>query len=129
MRISDWSSDVCSSDLAITGQSAEEVQKVVTDAQAVDPDSQYAQLTRGLSTEQYRALTELGIPFLYFTPHPSRTYPDGAVAGNLVGFVGTDGDALAGLEQVEKHCHTATAGVLRFQRGQDGAKRTGKGEE
>src|SRR3546814_745058 len=45
---------------AITGQSAEEVQKVVTDAQAVDPDSQYAQLTRGLSTEKYRALTEIG---------------------------------------------------------------------
>lgn len=105
---------------AITGQTAEEVQKVVTDAQAVDPDSQYAQLTRGLSTEQYRALTDLGIPFLYFTPHPSRTYPDGAVAGNLVGFVGTDGDALAGLEQVENDCLTATDGVLRFERGKDG---------
>lgn len=104
----------------ITGQSAEDVQKVVTDARAADPDSQYAQLTRGLSTEQYRALTELGIPFLYFTPHPSRTYPDGAVAGNLVGFVGRDGDALAGLEQVENDCLTATDGVLRFERGKDG---------
>ena len=85
----------------ITGQTAEEVQKVVDDARAVDPNSQYAKLKRGLSTEQYRALAALGIPFIYFDPHPSRTYPDGAVAGNLVGYMGLDGDALGGLEQTQ----------------------------
>lgn len=105
---------------SITGQTAEEVQKIVTDAKAVDPDSQYALLKRSLSTEQYRRLADLEIPFLYFDQHPSRMYPDGAVAGNLVGFVGTDGKPLAGLEQAEDDCLTATDGVLRFQRGKDG---------
>ena len=36
---------------AITGQSAEDVQKIVSDALASNPNSQYAELTKGLSTE------------------------------------------------------------------------------
>src|SRR3954453_24263153 len=63
---------------AVTGQTPGEVQKVVADAKAADPDSQYAQLKRGLTTEQYRALAALKIPYLYFDQHPSRMYPDGA---------------------------------------------------
>ncbi|MCK6064981.1 MULTISPECIES: peptidoglycan D,D-transpeptidase FtsI family protein [Microbacterium] len=105
---------------AITGQTPQEVQQVVEDAKANDPDSQYALLKRGLTTEQYRSLVALGIPFLYFDQHPSRMYPDGAVGGNLVGFVGTDGKPLAGIEQAEDDCLTATDGKLLFQRGKDG---------
>jgi cell division protein FtsI (penicillin-binding protein 3) len=104
---------------SITGQTAEEVQQIVEDARAENPDSQYALLKRGLSTEQYRRLVDLGIPFLYFDQHPARTYPDGAVAGNLIGFMGADGP-LAGLELAENDCLRATDGVLRFQRGKDG---------
>lgn len=104
---------------SITGQSAQEVQQVVTDALAANPNSQYALLKRGLSTEQFRRLADLGIPFLYFDQHPARTYPDGAVAGNLVGFMGADGP-LAGLELAQNDCLDATDGLLRFQRGKDG---------
>ena len=87
-------------------------------ARAADPDSQYALLKRGLTTEQFRALADLGIPFLYFEPHPARTYPDGAVAGNLVGFMGIDGEPLGGLEQSENDCLTATDGTLVVREGQ-----------
>ncbi len=103
----------------ITGQTPAEVQKIVTDAQAQNPDTQYAQLIRGLSTEQFQKLRALGIPFLYFDPHPARTYPDGAVAGNLVGFMGTDGP-LAGLEQYDNSCLSETNGKVTFQKGKDG---------
>lgn len=104
----------------ITGQTAEEVQKVVDDARAADPDSQYALLKRGLTTEQFRTLADLGIPFLYFEPHPARTYPDGAVAGNVVGYMGIDGAPLGGLEQSENDCLTATDGTLAYEKGKDG---------
>jgi cell division protein FtsI (penicillin-binding protein 3) len=104
---------------AVTGQTSDEVQQIVADALAADPDSQYAELRNGITTEQYQQLRELGIPFLYFTPHPARTYPDGAVAGNLVGFLGTDGP-LAGLEQAENDCLTGTDGILRYQKGAGG---------
>lgn len=105
---------------AITGQSAEDVQKIVSDALAVNPKSQYAELTKGLSTEKYRALADLGIPFLYMKQHPARTYPDGAVAGNLVGFVGSDGEPLEGLEGSENQCLASTDGERTYQRGKDG---------
>src|SRR5690606_557699 len=79
---------------AITGQTAEEVMGIVADALAENPDSQFAYLKRGLTTEQYRALAELGLPYLSFTSQPSRVYPQGAVAGSLTGFVGVDGTPL-----------------------------------
>jgi cell division protein FtsI (penicillin-binding protein 3) len=105
---------------AVTGQTADEVQKVVSDALAANPDSQYAQLKRGLTTEQFRTLAGMGIPFLYFDPHPSRMYPDGAVAGNLVGYMGIDGEALGGIEQTENDCLSAEDGSVSFEKGKDG---------
>jgi cell division protein FtsI (penicillin-binding protein 3) len=105
---------------AITGQTSEEIQKIVADARADDPDSQFAYLKRGLTTEQYRDLVDIGAPYLTFDAHPSRTYPDGAVAGNLVGFMGIDGDPLAGIEQTQNDCLLAENGTLTFQKGKDG---------
>lgn len=105
---------------AITGQTAEEIQQIVADAVAENPDSRYARLATGLSTEQYRALAELKLPFLFQNPHPARSYPDGAVAGNLVGFVGSDGEPLAGLELAENECLTATKGSVTYEQGVDG---------
>lgn len=105
---------------AITGQTAEEVQQIVADARAENAQSQFAYLKRGLTTEQYRALVEVGAGFMSFDPHPSRTYPDGAVAGNLVGFMGIDGVPLAGIEKSQNDCLLATNGTLSFQKGKDG---------
>ncbi len=105
---------------AVTGQTAEEIAAIVTTAVSANADTQWAQLAKGLSTEQYRTLADLGIPYLSFTPHPARTYPDGAVAGNLVGYMGTDGAALGGLEQSQDSCLQSTDGALSYQKGKDG---------
>ena len=105
---------------AITGQSAEEIMGIVADALAKDPGSQFAYLKRGLSTEQYRDLKELGLPYLSFTSQPSRVYPEGAVAGSIVGFVGADGQPLEGLEKAQDACLAPTDGKDTFDRGKDG---------
>jgi cell division protein FtsI (penicillin-binding protein 3) len=112
--------DVAAEIAEITGQTAEDVQKIVSDALAENADSQFAYLQRGLTTEQYRALVDIGAPFLTFDQHPARTYPDGAVAGNLVGFMSIDGDPLAGIEQSQNDCLLATDGSLSFEKGKDG---------
>ena len=112
--------DVAAEIGAVTGQTAEDVRKIVADALAENADSQFAYLKRGLTTEQYRALVDIGAPYLTFDAHPARTYPDGAVAGNLVGFMGIDGDPLAGIEQSQNDCLLATDGTLSFQKGKDG---------
>ncbi|WP_336633100.1 MULTISPECIES: peptidoglycan D,D-transpeptidase FtsI family protein [unclassified Microbacterium] len=105
---------------AVTGQSAADVQKIVDEALAIDPDKRYAIIKQFVSTEEYRALAALKLPFLTFPSHPSRTYPDGAVAGNILGFVGSDGTPLEGLEDLQNSCLAAHNGTLRYQSGADG---------
>ncbi|WP_100812884.1 peptidoglycan D,D-transpeptidase FtsI family protein [Microbacterium lacus] len=105
---------------AITGQTPEEVQQIVADALAANADSQWAQIATKLSTDQYQALVALDLPFLTTSEHPSRTYPDGAVGGNLLGFVGSDGEALAGLELSEDDCLSGVDGAQSYERGKDG---------
>ncbi len=100
---------------AVLGEDTATVQKVVTDAVADNPDSQYAVIAKGVSTEQYRALADLGLPFLSFPPQAGRVYPDGAVGGNLLGFVGSDGQPLAGLEAADDSCLASTNGKVVFQ--------------
>lgn len=114
---------------AITGQTSEEIQAIVTTALAENPNSQYALVKRGLSTAQYRQLADLKIPFLAAMPHPGRTYPDGAVAGNVVGFVGSDGSPLAGMEASEQQCLASTDGKITYQRGGDGVVLPGTASE
>lgn len=113
----------------IIGLPAEAVQALVDPAYLADPVAlsrdkdeavRWAQLAKGLSTTQYRALAELDHNFLSFSPHPARTYPDGAVAGNLIGFVGSDGTPLAGIEAWQDECLAATNGEQSYQYGTDG---------
>ncbi|BDV30391.1 cell division protein FtsI [Microbacterium terricola] len=104
----------------ITGQKVEKVQQIVADTLAEDPDSRFVYLDKGVDTEVYRGLADLGAPYLVCLSHPARSYPDGAVAGNLVGFVSSDGEALAGLEVLENDCLTPTNGKQSYQRGKDG---------
>ncbi|MFT4213556.1 MAG: penicillin-binding protein 2 [Microbacterium sp.] len=113
----------------ITGQSAADIEQIVSDALAENPESRFAYVKRYVSTEEYRALAELALPFLTFPEHPSRIYPNGAVAGNLIGFVGSDGTPLEGLEQLQDSCLAATSGSLTYQRGSDGVIIPGTEEE
>lgn len=104
----------------VTGQDATTVEQIVTDAVAADPGSRYALLAQDVSTQQYRALAELRLPFLTFPPKAGRVYPGGAVGGNLLGFVGGDGQALAGLELADNACLASQNGEVVFQQGRDG---------
>ncbi len=104
----------------ITGQTPKKCATIVGTALAEDPETQYAKLKNGVSTEQFRALADLKMPYITCNSHPARAYPDGAVAGNLVGFMGTDGEALEGLEQSQNDCLAATNGERIYERGKDG---------
>ncbi|WP_109209257.1 MULTISPECIES: penicillin-binding protein 2 [Microbacterium] len=112
--------DVSDDVAAITGQTPEEVRAIVGDALAENPDSEYAKLKNGVSTEQFRALADLGVPYITCISHPARAYPDGAVAGNLVGFLGSDGTPQESLERSQNDCLAATNGSRTYEKGKDG---------
>jgi cell division protein FtsI (penicillin-binding protein 3) len=105
---------------AITGQTPAEVLSVFQ----TDPESVFAYVTKGVTVEQMRAVRELDIPGMDKLQHPARIYPDGAVAGNLVGFVGTDGPQ-EGLEVTENACLASTDGQATYQQGADGIRLPG----
>ena len=87
-----------------TGQTPNQIIDILNTALADNPKSDYALIAKSVDLTAYRAIDKLGIPWLYFERAPSRVYPNGAVAGNLVGFVGEDGKPLAGVELSENKC-------------------------
>ena len=84
--------------------------------------SHYVNLKKRVDAETHRQIVELGIPWIFSDAHQDRLYPNGAVAGNLTGFVGTDGDALAGIERQFNACLAGVDGKESFEKGVDGIK-------
>jgi cell division protein FtsI (penicillin-binding protein 3) len=81
--------------------------------------SRYANLRKSVSAATYSKLKELDIPWVYFDKKQKRHYPDGAVAGNLLGFVGSDGSALEGIERMMNSCLAGNDGKESYIQGAD----------
>ena len=99
---------------AVIGRSAEDLRAVIDASLESDPDSDFAYVAKLVDTEAYEQVKALDIPWVVPYEHPSRRYPNGAVAGNLLGFVGDEGDALAGLEYSEDACLAAEDGEMSY---------------
>lgn len=81
--------------------------------------SRYANLKKSVSAATYSKLKALDIPWVYFDKKQKRHYPDGAVAGNLLGFVGADGSALEGIERMMNSCLAGNDGKESYIQGAD----------
>lgn len=104
----------------ITGQTAEEIEQIVDDALEIDPKSDFAYVKRSVDLSTLNQLKELGIPWLTFDSNHARTYPNGAVAGNIVGFAGADSEPQAGVEFSQHECLAGVDGEESYERGADG---------
>jgi cell division protein FtsI (penicillin-binding protein 3) len=103
-----------------TGESIDDLRSVLQK----NPEADFAYLSKSATLEVRTAVLALGIPWVYTPVHPSRTYPNGAVAGNLIGFLGTDG-AQAGLELAYDGCLAATNGTSTYERSKGGMRLPG----
>ena len=101
----------------VTGESSEDL----IAALKTDPKSNFAFLSKSRELDVLLAVQALKIPWVYSQLRPSRTYPNGAVAGNLVGFIGTDGPQ-AGLELAQDQCVASKNGTSVFERSPDGVR-------
>ncbi|MFO7690178.1 MAG: penicillin-binding protein 2 [Cryobacterium sp.] len=107
---------------AITGQTGPEIEAIISGALDENAESDFAYLTRSVDVDALRAINDLSIPWVYPRSNPSRVYPNGAVAGNLVGFVSSEGNAQAGLELGENSCLASVDGVETYEKGADGVR-------
>ncbi|MEO6533159.1 MAG: penicillin-binding protein 2 [Pseudolysinimonas sp.] len=89
-----------------------------------DPKANWALLVKGVKLSVFDKVKALKIPWVYSEPRPARTYPNGAVAGNLVGFIGTDGP-LAGTELKQNSCLAGTNGTSTYESSADGVRLPG----
>lgn len=107
----------------ITGGDADAMYESITK----DPTANFAYLVKGVDVDAFRAVRDLknsGISYLYYERQSARTYPNGSVAGNLTGFIGTDGPQ-AGLELSADQCLAGTNGSETYERGADGVQLPG----
>ncbi len=89
-----------------------------------DPKSKFAYLTKAVTLDVFKKVRALQIPWVYSELHPSRTYPNGAIAGNLVGFFPSD-KPLAGLELKQDSCLASRNGSSTYESSADGIRLPG----
>ncbi|MFA5606496.1 MAG: penicillin-binding protein 2 [Leucobacter sp.] len=104
----------------ITGQEGEEIQEIVDEALADNPKSDFAYVKRSVDLSQLNELKELRIPWLTFESQHTRTYPNGAIAGNIIGFSSSDGQPQSGVEVSQDACLTGIDGSEEYERSEDG---------
>lgn len=103
-----------------TGEDAAAIKTAITE----NPTSNFAYVSKAVDLATLTKVQELRIPWIYSQYNPSRTYPSGGVAGNLVGFLGTDGPQ-AGLERDYDACLKSTKGESTYEKSKDGVRLPG----
>src|SRR3546814_1226710 len=86
MRISDWSSDVCSSDLRLDGDAMERINRDLKAASGFQPVAVKEDMTEAEYSSILVRLPEL--PGIAPQRGFARNYPTGAAVGHLIGYVG-----------------------------------------
>ncbi len=112
----------------ILGEKGDAIRAVVADRLKEDPEAKWVQLKKGVSADQFLKLRALDLVYLQPNPRSVRVYPNGAVAGNLIGFIAGNGDK-EGLEEAQNQCLSATKGKESFLTGKDGVVIPGSQQE
>ena len=84
------------------------------------PDSTFVYLGRQVDAEDAEKLESLGLPGIGFLDVPKRYYPAGALAPQVLGFVGVDATGLAGLEFEYQDVLAGSSGTRTVELSADG---------
>ncbi|WP_441358772.1 peptidoglycan D,D-transpeptidase FtsI family protein [Agrococcus casei] len=110
----------------ITGQDPNALAAALQAETDKDAESNYLVLATGLDVEQYEQVrqmrTDWQLPYIDLESRPERTYPLGSVGGNVIGFEGTYGESLAGLELMQDACLAPTDGSRLAEVSPDGTE-------
>lgn len=82
----------------------------------------YKVIVKRVTPEVKEKALEIGIPGLLAEPVSERSYPNGSVAGSILGFLGGDGTPLEGLELSQDEHLSGTAGERSYEIAADGVR-------
>ncbi|WBL18109.1 peptidoglycan D,D-transpeptidase FtsI family protein [Citricoccus sp. NR2] len=85
-------------------------------------DRPYRVVTRNVTPAVKNDAMAIKIPGLISQQVSERTYPNGAIAGSILGFLGSEGEPLEGLELSQNEHLTGTAGERLFEISADGVR-------
>jgi cell division protein FtsI (penicillin-binding protein 3) len=86
----------------------------------LDGDLVYSLIARSVTPRVWGKVAELRLPGIYSEPTARRVYPQGDLAAAVLGFVGTDGHGLAGLESSWDTDLAGVDGRLTYEAGAGG---------
>ncbi|HET6394036.1 MAG TPA: penicillin-binding protein 2 [Blastococcus sp.] len=89
-------------------------------AEKLSADSRYVVLANQVPPETTDAIDALELPGILFEDDPQRLYPAGTVGGQVIGFIGRDGEGLAGIEQTFQDELAGAPGTRRVEVGSGG---------
>ena len=76
------------------------------------PNTAYIRIARHIDRTAANAIRQLRMPGVGIEPDPQRRYPMGQLAAHVLGFVGTDGTGLEGIERLHDRRLTGTNGGI-----------------
>lgn len=85
-------------------------------------EKRFVYLARAVTTQTWNRISNLELPGIYSERTTRRVYPYSDLAGNVIGFVGTDGHGLSGLEAGLEKTLAGKDGLMRFEGGAAGRK-------
>lgn len=83
-------------------------------------DKGFQYLLKDVDPAVRQAVMDKGIPGIGSDPVARRIYPGGQVGGNLLGFVGSEGKAMAGVESSDDKVLRGKDGYTQYERGAGG---------
>jgi len=78
--------------------------------------SRFLWIARRIAPEKAHLLEQAELAGVHTRKEPKRFYPNGSLAANVLGFVGLDGNGLAGIEQVYNEKITGEPGKLFIEK-------------
>ncbi|MEZ6031107.1 MAG: penicillin-binding protein 2 [Hyphomonadaceae bacterium] len=79
-----------------------------------DKKRRFVWIQRSISERERRAVKSLGVEALRFVEEPQRVYPNGALAGHLLGYTNVDGVGVEGIENIYNDRLSAGGQPLRL---------------
>jgi cell division protein FtsI (penicillin-binding protein 3) len=85
-------------------------------------DAVYAVIVEKVTPEVWSRVQKLQLPGIYSEPTSKRVYPQGPLAANLLGFVGSDGHGLGGFESSFDRTLAGKDGEITFEASAGGSR-------